>query len=511
MESQFLVKNTTEIMPKHLTILHICAIMEENPIIVIGYSTSLTQSGDGLKGGINMSALGKFVGLLVGQPVEEPAPAPASASAQVPVKSVKLKFAKYDRSMLKKWIVMLAWYGRHQESGPKFTDAMWEKVVQAARERKKEDIEFPVLFEPTQDFHKWSYEYDHRNRDESISWDKWYELSPYEREMYTPAIHLSIKGENESTVYDVSYDRFHKTDPNFAQRFHAAFWKLAEPLLDMKLDKNQVDFTDSVPEKIQGGNMPQTAIGDGELCEAVFRWKLSPADFAKLSSKKKKKLLKQLRRIEKLLHETIQSLVNAGDNEPKRESSPKKDDLDWFVEAIATLETEGTVSASFLKETEEKVESRLAINDGDRELTFLFFEASDKYETIVKKAEELRKAKKDESTPDPKLEPKDKKDVPVSDYTKYQGKGTIRTLSAWLKLAERMTAEGEDAGLVQLKAEIAASAYDGLPAEGGDACQMLAARSASGKCAINEPPRVLLAARDEDIKVLAAMSDGSGS
>jgi len=29
-------------MPKHLTILHICAIMEGNPIIVIGYSTSPT-------------------------------------------------------------------------------------------------------------------------------------------------------------------------------------------------------------------------------------------------------------------------------------------------------------------------------------------------------------------------------------------------------------------------------------------------------------------------------------
>ncbi len=380
-----------------------------------------------------MSALGKFVGLLAGQPAGESAPAKESASAQVPVKSVKLKFAKYDRSMLKKWIVMLAWYRADIRSpGPKFTDAMWEKVVQAARERKKEDIEFPVLFEPTQDFHQWSYEYDHRNRDESISWDKWYELSPYEREMYTPAIHITVKGENGGTVYDKTYDRFHKTDPNFAQRFHDAFWKLAEPLLDMKLDKNQVDFTDSVPEKIQGGNMPQTAIGDGKLCEAVFRWKLSPADFAQLSNKKKGKLLKQLLQIEKLLHEAIQALINAGDNEPKRKSGSKKDDLDWFVEAIAALETEGTVSASFLKETEEKVESRLAINDGDRELTFLFFEASDKYKILVKKAEELRKAKKDEPTP----KSKDKEDVPVSDYTKYQGKGTIRPLSAWEKLAD---------------------------------------------------------------------------
>lgn len=256
--------------------------------------------------------------------------------------------------------------------------------------------------------------------------------------------------------------------------------------------------------------MPQTAIGDGELCEAVFRWKLSPADFAKLSNKKKIKLLKQLRQIERLLHETIQSLVNAGDNEPKRESSPKKDDLDWFVEAIAALETEGTVSASFLKETEEKVESRLAINDGDRELTFLFFEASDKYEILVKKAEELRKAKKDEPTPNPKPEPKDKKDTPTPDFTKYQGKGTIRPLSAWEKLADDKTKAGAEVGLLQFKGEIKAGAYDGISAEGADACQMLAARAASGKCVL-DPPKFLLDARDEDIKVLAAMSDGSGS
>lgn len=453
-----------------------------------------------------MSALGKFVGLLAGQPAEESAP------AKLPVESVKLKFAKYDRSMLKKWIVMLAWYRAdiHRKES-RCTDSTWEKIVRAAKEGKKEDIEILVLFKPTQDFHQWGFEYDHRNRgDESISWDKWYELPPYEREMYTPAIHITVKGENGGTVYNGSYDRFHKTDPNFAQRFHDAFWKLAEPLLDMKLDKNQVDFSDSVPEKIQGGNMPQTAIGDGELCEAVFRWKLSPADFAKLSNKKKIKLLKQLRQIERLLHETIQSLVNAGDNEPKRESSPKKDDLDWFVEAIAALETEGTVSASFLKETEEKVESRLAINDGDRELTFLFFEASDKYEILVKKAEELRKAKKDEPTPNPKPEPKDKKDTPTPDFTKYQGKGTIRPLSAWEKLADDKTKAGAEVGLLQFKGEIKAGAYDGISAEGADACQMLAARAASGKCVL-DPPKFLLDARDEDIKVLAAMSDGSGS
>lgn len=455
-----------------------------------------------------MSVLGKFVGLLAGQPAGESAPVKKSAPAKVPVESVKLKLTKYDRSMLKKWIVMLAWYRAdiHREEESRCTDSTWEKIVQAAKEGKKEDIEIPILFKPTQKYHEWGFVYDHRNRDEYIPWYEWYELSPYEREMYTPAIHITVKGENGGTVYDKTYDRFHKTDPNFAQRFHDAFWKLAEPLLDMKLDKNQVDFTDSVPEKIQGGNMPQTAIGDGKLCEAVFRWKLSPADFAKLSNKKKKKLLKQLCRIEELLHEAIQALVNAGDNEPKRESSPKKDDLDWFVEAIATLETEGTVSASFLKETEEKVESRLAINDGDRELTFLFFEASDKYEIIVKKAEELRKAKKDEPTP----KSKDKEDVPVSDYTKYQGKGTIRPLSAWEKLADDKTKAGAEVGLLQFKGEIKAGAYDGISAEGADACQMLAARAASGKCVL-DPPKFLLDARDEDIKVLAAMSDGSGS
>lgn len=385
-----------------------------------------------------MSALGKFVGLLAGQPAGESAPVKKSAPAKVPVESVKLKLTKYDRSMLKKWIVMLAWYRAdiHREEESRCTDSTWEKIVQAAKEGKKEDIEIPILFKPTQKYHEWGFVYDHRNRDEYIPWYEWYELSPYEREMYTPAIHITVKGENGGTVYDKTYDRFHKTDPNFAQRFHDAFWKLAEPLLDMKLDKNQVDFTDSVPEKIQGGNMPQTAIGDGKLCEAVFRWKLSPADFAKLSNKKKKKLLKQLCRIEELLHEAIQALVNAGDNEPKRESSPKKDE------------------------------------------------------------------------PTPKS--KDKEDVPVSDYTKYQGKGTIRPLSAWEKLADDKTKAGAEVGLLQFKGEIKAGAYDGISAEGADACQMLAARAASGKCVL-DPPKFLLDARDEDIKVLAAMSDGSGS
>lgn len=444
-----------------------------------------------------MGIISEFGRLLAGQPTEEFAP------VKVPVETVTLKFEKYNESMRKKWIVMLAWYRadiRRVES--KCTDATWEKVVQAAKEGKKKDIEIPRFLKPTQDYHNWSFEYDHKRREEAIPWNNWYDLSPSARDMYTPAIHITITGENGQAVYDAAYDRYHKTDPGFAERFHNAFWELAQPLLGMKLDKNQTEYTVSIPNA-QGGKMPLTTIGYEGSCNITFAWNLAPADFAGLSKKEKKKLLNLLPQLEKALHGTLQALVNAGDMAPK-EGGPKKDDLDWFVEAIAALETEGTLSASFLKKTNDRVEFQLEANDGDRELTYMFFEMSDKYEDIIKKAKELREKAKKDNKDEQKDTPKEgENDPPTTDDAKYRGKGTIRPLSAWEKLAEDKTKAGAEVGLLQFKGEISSGAYDGIPAEGADACQMLAARIASGKCTL-DPPKFLLEARDDDIRILTA-------
>lgn len=340
---------------------------------------------------------------------------------------------------------------------------------------------------------------------ESIYWDEWIAKPEKERGQFRyPSvwIHDDADADAKSSI-DVFYDSAINDDVNQrAVSFSGVFWRLATQFCGYAGQAGKKAYT-LEPQGPVNNRSTDKVIGVND--EGPY-FKIS-ADFSagRLDSLEPKELDVFVYGVRKTLAQwnaALDAITNKEGKEQQPQGGKKKVLFDYFIDEVNALKSDSTKSDILLDV--EKLKG-LGYNGDD---IIIRYEGRGLYEDLItaaRKALETAEADEtDETGPKKQREPKGNDDPPTTDDKKYQGKGTIRPLSAWEKLAEDKTKAGEEVGLLQFRAEINSGVYDSIPAEGADACQMLAARIVSGKCAVNDAPKFLTDARNEDVRILTA-------